>query len=244
MLGKFLELSVAASPIGESFEFYRSLGFAGVPTGDIVIYPYAVVYDGQLCVGLHERDSEGPSLTFARPDLKDYWRALRRHRIDFEFTNLADDEFNEIGFRDPDGQLIVLIEAQTFSPGTWEDHSGSVCGRFLEYSLMTRSRTSAAEFWQSLGFRTVGEGETPHPWIRLVGHGLSIGFHETAYFEPGPSFATTNLDARREYLQAKGLDTQRASPATGALRASTTLFAPEGTPLYLFDEAEALYPAA
>ncbi len=117
-------------------------------------------------------------------------------------------------------------------------------GKFLELSVAASPIGESFEFYRSLGFRTVGEGETPHPWIRLVGHGLSIGFHETAYFEPGPSFATTNLDARREYLQAKGLDTQRASPATGALRASTTLFAPEGTPLYLFDEAEALYPAA
>lgn len=244
MLGRFLELSLAARPIGESYEFYQALGFAGVPTGDILVYPYAVVHDGRLCVGLHERDSDEPLLTFIRPDLKAYWRALRRHRIDFEFTKLGDDEFNEIGFRDPNGQLIVLLEAQTFSPGTWEDHSGSVCGRFVEYSLMTTSRASAAEFWQALGFHTVGEGETPHPWIRLKGHGLSIGFHETVYFQPGPSFATTNLDARLEYLRAKGLDTQRSSSTARALRGSTTLVAPEGTPLYLIDEAEALYPEA
>ena len=236
MLGKFLELAVAARPLGESFEFYRSLGFVGVPTGDILAHPYAVVYDGRFCVGLHERDSDGPALTFARPDLKNYWRALRRHRIDFEFTRLADDEFNEIGFRDPNGQLVVLIEAQTFSPGTWEDHASSVCGRFLEYSVMTSSRASTAEFWQALGFRTVDEGETPHPWIRLEGHGLSIGFHETGYFQPGPSFATANLDARLEYLRAKGLEAQRASSTSGARRATATLLAPEGTPLYLCAE--------
>ncbi len=244
MLGKFLELGLAAHSLGESFEFYRSLGFTGVPTGDILAHPYAVVCDGRLCVGLHERGSDEPSLTFIRPDLRAYWHALRRHRVDFEFTRLADDEFNEIGFRDPNGQLIVLVEAQTFSPGAWEDHSGSVCGRFVEYSLMTGSRTNAAEFWQALGFRTVSEGETPHPWIRLNGHGLSIDFHETASFQPGPNFATTNLDARLEYLHAKGFKIQRASAGAGPLRASTTLVAPQGTPLYLFDERAALYPEA
>ncbi len=244
MLGRFLELSLAANPLGESFEFYRALEFADVPTGDILAHPYVVVCDGRLCIGLHERDSDEPALTFIRPNLRDYWRALRRHRIDFEFIKLADDEFNEIGFRDPNGQLIVLIEAQTFSPGSWKDDSDSVCGRFFEYSLMTSSRTSAAEFWQTLGFVTVSEGETPHPWIRLEGRGLSIGFHETAYFQPGPSFATTNFDARLEYLHAKGFKTQRASATAGPLQASTTLVAPEGTPLYLFDDRAALYPEA
>jgi len=236
MLGRFLELSLAAQSIGESFEFYRSLGFTDVTTGDVLAHPYAVVHDGQLCVGLHERNPDEPRLTFIRPDLKAYQRALRRHRIQFEFTRLDDNEFNEIGFRDPSGQLIVLIEAQTFSPGDWQDHDRSVCGRFVEYSLMTSSRVEAADFWQALGFAAVDEGESPHPWIRLNGYGLSIGFHETAHFVPGPSFAITNLDARLEYLQAKGIDKQRSSSTAGARTAATTLVAPEGTPIYLFDE--------
>ncbi len=111
MLGRFLELSVAANPIGESFEFYQSLGFGSVQTSDILIHPYAVVDDGRLCVGLHDRDSDEPRLTFVRLDLKNYSRALRRQHIMFESTRLADNEFNEIGFRDPTDQLIVLIEA-------------------------------------------------------------------------------------------------------------------------------------
>ena len=181
-------------------------------------------------------------MTFVRSNLTDYRRALRRHRIDFEFTKLADDEFNEIGFRDPNGQLIVLIEAQTFSSGAWEDQRSSVCGRFIEYSLMTRSKQKTAEFWQALGFITVGEGLTPHPWIRLIGYGLSIGFHETSYFAPGPSFATANIEPRLDYLQAKGFKAQRASAAAGTPRASATLIAPGGTPLYLCAEDTSSFP--
>ena len=237
MLGKFLELSLAAHPIGESFEFYRALGFADIATGDALAHPYAVVHDGQLCIGLHERNSDEPRLTFIRSDLKAYHRALRRRRIQFEFTRLDDSEFNEIGFRDPSGQLVVLIEAQTFSPGDWRDRDRSVCGRFVEYSLMTSSRVRATEFWQSLGFATVDEGESPHPWIRLNGHGLSIGFHETAHFMPGPSFAMTNLGARLEYLQAKGIDTHRTSSTAGARKAAATLVTPGGTPIYLFADS-------
>ena len=80
MLGKFLELSVTARPIGESFEFYRSLGFAGVPTGDIVVYPYAVVHDGQFCVGLHERGSDGPLPRSSRPRGRHFISSMRLRR--------------------------------------------------------------------------------------------------------------------------------------------------------------------
>ena len=235
MLGRFLELSIAAQPLTELFEFYRSLGFGELVTGDIVAHPYAVVHDDEICIGLHDRNSDEPRLTFIRPDLKNYLHALRRHHVDIESAKLADDEFNEIQFRDPCGQLIVLFEAQTFSPGAWQDHDSSVCGRFLEYSLMTTSRSSAASFWQPLGFSEVGTGETPHPWLRLTGHGLTIGFHETTHFAPGLSFLTTNLDARLEYLQAKGIDARRVAATAQNPSASATVLPPGGTPLYLID---------
>ncbi len=82
-------------------------------------------------------------------------------------------------------------------------------------------------------------GKTPHPWTRLTGYGISIGFHETPYFAPGPSFVATNLDARLEYLTAKGLATERGASAGGGLGAAVTLHAPNVMPIYLFDESAA-----
>lgn len=234
MLGRFLELSVAARPLAEQFDFYRSLGFAELPIGDLLTYPYAVVHDGELCIGLHDRDPKEPSLTFIRPDLEKYLHALRRHDISVESAKLGNDEFNEITFRDPGGQLIVLVEAQTFSPG-WKEHSSSICGRLLEYSMMTDSIADAAQFWEALGIVKIERGEMPHPWIRLSGHGLTIGLHETPYFVSGPSFVSTNLDARLEYLQAKSISARRSEPRS--LSAGAMLQPPEGTPLYLFDES-------
>jgi len=242
MLGRFLELSVAAQPLDELFAFYRAAGFVELPTGDILSHPYAVVHDNSICIGLHDRVAEEPRLTFIRPDLKNYLHALRRHHIDIDSAKLADDEFNEVVFRDPCGQLIVLIEAQTFSPGAWQDSKGSTCGRFLEYSLMTTSRSDAAEFWQPLGFSPAGTGETPHPWLRMTGHGLTIGFHETAHFVPGLSFVSVDLDTRLEFLRARGMDYRRGKTAARGLPASAVLLPPDGTPLYLFDEGAAPGP--
>ncbi len=237
MLGRFLELRVAAEEIGESYEFFQTIGFQNVPTGDIVGHPYAVLDGGGLCIGLQARAEVEPRLVFVRADLESYARALRRLKIRFEYSRLKSDEFNELGFCDPDGQLVELIEAQTFSPGARPESQNSICGDFLEYSMMSSSLSAGVAFWQALGFGTVAAGESPHPWQRLSGFGLTVGLHESAYFAPGPSFSATDLDARLGFLAAKGVDVRDRRRDTGAIDARAKLVSPDGLPLYLFDAA-------
>jgi len=236
VLGAFLEFGFKTRRIGPALEFYRALGFQDVPVGDILDHPYAVVSDGDVCIGLHDRELEGPLLTFVRPQLSDYLRGLRRQRIELEFAHLADDEFNEVGFRDPDDWLVLLMEARSFSPGSWEGHSHSACGEFLELSLVARSRTESQRYWQKLGFSTVCEGEEPHPWIRLSGRGLTLGFHQTSHFVSGLSFKAGNLGARIEYLKAKGFDPLEGSPMAEGGENSATLITPEGEAIFLLED--------
>ena len=233
MLGNFLEFGLAGQPVAEAFEFYRSMGFQPVAVGDILEHPYAVVSDGDVCIGLHEWEREGPVLTFVRPDLSDYVRALRRQRIELEFAHLATDEFNELGFRDPNGQLVTLLEARTFSPGSWLDHERSVCGRFLEFSLATRSAGESRDFWAPLGMEVVEEGEDPHHWIRLQGRGLTVGFHESSTFVSGLTFAADDVAARIAYMKAKGVELTAGSPLRRAPTESATLAAPGGGRIFL-----------
>ena len=56
MLGQFLEFSFAARPLAAAFEFYRSLGFTPIPVGDQLRDPYVALFDGDVAVGLHDRD--------------------------------------------------------------------------------------------------------------------------------------------------------------------------------------------
>src|SRR5512147_1580332 len=211
MVGQFLELSIAAQPLAASFEFYRALGFASVPVSDSLPHPYLVLFDGTVAIGLHEREQDGASLTFVRPRLRDYVRALRRLDIDLTYAHLADSEFNRVGFEDPTGQPIALLEARTFPPGDWNRQNVAACGDFLEYSLPTESLPTSREFWRSIGFEPASSGTAPHPWQRLVGHGLTIGLHET-HFRPGLSFRSPRLDARLAYLDAKGIAARAGSP--------------------------------
>jgi catechol 2,3-dioxygenase-like lactoylglutathione lyase family enzyme len=234
MLGHFLKYSVAARPLAGSFEFYRSLGFTSIPVSDNLPDPYVVLFDGAVAVGLHDREQSGSRLTFARPDLRAYVRGLRRLHIALDYEHLGDGEFNRVGFTDPAGQAIELVEARTFPPGEWDAHNVAACGEFIELTLPAETLAVSSPFWVSLGFALTAEGEAPHAWQRLQGHGVTIGLHETRC-RPGLSFRCPDLTARSEYLRAKGLHPRGGSPIADRGQHSATLTAPEGTVLYLFE---------
>jgi hypothetical protein len=237
MLGQFLEVSIPAHPVSTALEFYRSLGFRELPTGDILPWPYAPVWDGAATIGLQEVELGGPVLTFVRPELKAYVHGLRRAGVEFEYNQLADDQFNQAAFTDPNGQLVLLLEARTFSPATWEQSNVTACGEFLEYSIATHSVADSAAFWAPLGFEVVDEGAQPHPWVRMSGRGLTVGFHQATQFPAGLSFRSPDLQARVQYLKAKGVDLRRKAPMAPDSSHTATLQGPAGLPLYLLDGA-------
>ena len=236
MLENFLEIGIEAGDIGETFEELRSLGFSFVSAGDIRTYGYAVLSDGDICIALHDCELGGPWLSFVRPDLESYVRALRRREIDLEIARLGEQEFHEVGFRDPNGQLVTLVEARTFSPLAAEETAASVCGTFLEYSVATGSIEESASFWHGLGFATVAEGSEPHPWRRIACAGISIGLHESMRFRPGLAYSAPQIDARVDYLRAKGYDVRAGAPIVPDSRPSATLGLSVDMPIYLLED--------
>ena len=64
-LGRFLEVSVRTADVPESLNWYKMLGFKELATGDMWTHRYAVVSDGVLCIGLHDREFDSPAITFA-----------------------------------------------------------------------------------------------------------------------------------------------------------------------------------
>src|SRR5882672_880732 len=100
MLGRFLEISVHAPSVLESLEFYQKLGFSQAEVGDTWRHAYAVVTDGRLFIGLHEREFVSPALTFVKPDLWRYLEQLEILGVELEFSRLGGEVFNEAGFYD------------------------------------------------------------------------------------------------------------------------------------------------
>jgi hypothetical protein len=77
MIGRFLEISVHAPDVLASLAFYERLGFTQVTTGEAWSYPYAVVTDGRLAIGLHQQElPQSPLLAFVLPELHRQLAAL------------------------------------------------------------------------------------------------------------------------------------------------------------------------
>jgi hypothetical protein len=238
MLGSYLEIGVKTDDIASVFDALRMIGFSEVPVGDIRLGAYAVVSDGAVFVGLHDRPIEDPALTFVRPDVEDYVRALRRLGVELEFAQLGDQDFHEIGFRDPGGQLVTLIEARTFSSLPLDSPSASACGRFVEFSLPASALEESRRFWTALGLEVLAEGDEPQPWIQVAGAGLTIGLHETGALLPGLTFAAQPIDGRVEYLRAKGHSVRRGAPVAARGEVAATLTTIPGLPIYLVGDAD------
>ncbi|HKZ73988.1 MAG TPA: VOC family protein, partial [Steroidobacteraceae bacterium] len=116
MLGRFHELSVSTPDIGASVEFYERLGFTHAQTGDTWSHPYGVLTDGRVFIGLHQYRFESPAVTFVRAGIAQHVPDFKALGIELAFAKTGDDTFNEIGFRDPAGQMITILEARTYSP--------------------------------------------------------------------------------------------------------------------------------
>lgn len=234
MLGQFLEISVAAQPPADAFEFYAALGFRSIPVGEAPHKPAAAMHDGAITIGIYDADPQSALLTFVRPQLREYVRGLNRLGITLDSARLGEHDFHEARFTDPDGQAVRLIEARTFTPGDWDARNVPACGRFVEFSLSVESLERSQQFWEPLGFAEVARGDLPHPWARVSGRGVALGLHQ-ARLQPGLTFIAPNVTARAQYLRAKGCAVRMSAPLAAAQPAAT-LVAPGGTPLYLLEE--------
>jgi catechol 2,3-dioxygenase-like lactoylglutathione lyase family enzyme len=177
MLGRFLEFSVATPDIASSFQFYSGLGFSQVEAADVWQHPYVVVTDGRIHIGLHRSSDESPQITFVRPDLLQQTDALERLGIELEFRRLGNNVFNEIGWRDPAGHLIRLIEARTFSPGALTSAAASSCGQFQQIGLPAPDAQGAKNFWEKLGFVGMDEPEAQVKHVCCVSDTINIGLY-------------------------------------------------------------------
>jgi len=233
VLGRFLEFSVPAPDIIDSLGFYRLLGFQELKTSDVWGHRYAVVSDGEIFIGLHGEPVEQPSLTFVQHDIAKEALAMANAGFEFEYLRTDEDQFNEVGFLTPDGQLASMIEARTFS-GTDEDVDSSVCGRFIELTLPVRDTLRAGRFWAPLAPKLLRVREEPTTHIRFDAAGLPLGLSESIALR-GPSlcFRCPDREAVWIALAKHGFKHKEFPGFEGAFM---QIDAPEGTTLYLFEE--------
>lgn len=232
-LGRFLEFSVRAPEILESLNFYKTLGFVELEIGDMWSHKYAVVSDGELNIGLHDRDFDAPAITFVQQDLAKHARSMADHGFDFSFMQLGEDAFNEIRFPDRDGHNIGMLEARTFHASE-DAENDSACGSWFEMTLPVRDALRAAQFWAPIAPTLLEMREEPTTHMRFEADGVPLGLSESIALE-GPSlcFKCPDRHGLMALLEQRGMDFEKFPGFEGAFVA---IRAPEGTTLYAFEE--------
>lgn len=232
-LGRFLEFSIRTPDIIESLSFYRLIGFSDREIGDVWTHKYAVVGDGILDIGLHDRDFNAPAVTFVQQDLAKHARSMTDHGFDFRFMHLDEDVFNELGLPDRDGHMVTLLEARTFT-GSDEFDDDSILGTWFEVSLPVRNAVRSARFWAAVAPNLLRVREEPTTHMRFDAGGIALGLSESiALKAPSLCFRCHDKDALFAAIARHGLAHEKFPGYEGAFVA---LQAPEGTTLYAFDE--------
>ncbi len=232
-LGRFLEFSIRTPDIIESLSFYKLIGFTEQEIGDVWPHKYAVVGDGLLNIGLHDRAFDAPAITFVQPDLAKRARSMSDHGFDFIFMHLDEDVFNHIALRDRDGHQVTMLEARTFT-GNDEFDDDSILGTWFEVSLPVRDAMRSARFWAPVAPNLLRIREEPTTHMRFDIGGAALGLSESiALKAPSLCFVCRDKEALLAAIKRHGLPHEKFPGYEGAFVA---VQAPEGTVLYAFDE--------
>jgi catechol 2,3-dioxygenase-like lactoylglutathione lyase family enzyme len=234
MIGDFHELSVSSGDILESIAFWERLGFAQARAGDAWQHPYAVLTDGRLTLGLHRYEFASPSLTFVRPGLRELVPRLEALGVELEFLKLGSEHFNELGFLDPDGQMICLLEARTYS-AVPEPAGGSRLGWFGEYRMPVRSVEESARFWADLGLFDAEHARAEDARL-ICCTGMNLGAHEDRKLRaPALAFYDDGMAARVERLAEAQLEFRKVVRDRDGAFARAELRSPEGLDILLIE---------
>jgi predicted lactoylglutathione lyase len=233
LLGRFLEFSLPVSDIQVSFNFYAKLGLTEAATGETWTHPYGVLSDKRISVGLHQQESLEPTLTFVKPELLKHLQTLEQLGIEFEYTRLGDDVFNEVGFRDPSRQAVRLLEARTFSPVKRADEFSHL-GYFSEIALPCPDFDAGKKFWEALGFVAMEENEDALPHLTCTSDTIDIGLYDPAAIKrPTLRFEVDDIAKTRETLKGLGIEANATLPVPLRGGPALMMIAPEGTPILL-----------
>ncbi len=232
-IGHFLEFSTRTPDILKSLHFYKTLGFIELEIGDVWTHKYAVVSDGELNIGLHDRDFDAPALTFVQPDLAKHARSMADHGFDFSYMQLGEDSFNELGFADRDGHMVAMVEARTFHASEEVEYD-SLCGSWFELTLPVRDALRAAQFWAPIAPKLLEMREEPTTHMRFDADGASLGLSESiALKSPSLCFKCPDRHQLMGVLEQNGMDFEKYPGFEGAF---VEIRSPAGIVLYAFEE--------
>ena len=239
MLGRFHEISIETADIAGSVAFYERLGFSQCGTTDTWTYPYGVMTDGKIYIGLHQFKFPSPTITYVHADAAQHAHAIEKLGVELAWKRLGDDAFNEFGFLDPAGQAVRVQEAATHFASDRDSDDTSLCGDFAEYSLPAAEFPPLREFWEPLGFVALDESDTPYLRMSMTSDHLDLAVHRPRLLDaPMLVFVASDMSERIEQLRTAGCEFSPDLPRGLDARQCALLRAPEGTALLLLNSVD------
>ncbi len=211
-------------------EFYARLGFALAAVGETRRHPYAVATDGRVSIGMHGVGDLEPTVSFVRPDLISHLDRYEALGVALEVRRLGGDVFNEIGWRDPGGNAVRLVEARTFSPAPTPSANRTACGYFREIALPAGDLAASRDHWERIGFVALDEDGPLGPCTICTSDTMTLGLYDPRRVDaPTVIFEADDLARVSAALTALGssVRTDRVDGEIVGLRCD----APEGTPI-------------
>jgi hypothetical protein len=175
-----------------------------------------------------------PTVTFVYPGVAELVPELEARGIALTRCEIGPEVFNQIGFRDPFGQAISVLEARTFSPVERRPADTSLCGYFDELSMPVANADAAREFWEPLGFVATDELDLPYVHLPLTSDNLNIAFHRPRTLDR-PMLVFSDADMRSRIARLRELDIRFSEELPRGLdvNENALLESPEGTPILL-----------
>jgi hypothetical protein len=143
-----------------------------------------------------------------------------------------------VGFTDPAGQAITLLEARTFSPPALAPNHATLLGYFEEFGLPTADLERSSAFWDALGFVAFDPVRAPFAKVVAAGRDLNVGLYDVDLRAPVLTFSDPQMTERIEMLRERGHRFVERLPRGMNARDNALLVAPEGTWLMLTTAAE------
>jgi catechol 2,3-dioxygenase-like lactoylglutathione lyase family enzyme len=255
-LGEFVEISLSVTDLATSLSFYERLGLKKVGGGDLP-YPWAIVSDGSLHLGLHQSVFPSPTLSYFSVLRRDPLRTGTSLRInilrEFGITMGQAQQlgvrfgFGENGqaiavdFNTPEGQRVFLADMLMHQESVTDRFSIpirdflSTCETFGELSLKTEDVEAAAAYWEQLGFQRLAGNNTPYPWALLSDGLIRLGLYQAVRFtRPAISYFRSNMQERLEQLEQQGLQFVSTRKDAQGRSIGALIHSPDGQPILLF----------
>ncbi|MCL4301681.1 MAG: response regulator [Anaerolineae bacterium] len=236
-LGNRVEISLSVKNLSESLAFYDKLGFARIEGGEEP-YPWVVITDGRLHLGLYQQMFSSPTLSYfhLNATLEERLNHLAKLGIRLDDIQVPGLKLVTAEFETPEGQHVILADIWS---GMKTAPAGkkffSRYGTSSELSLTTKDVKAAVNYWKQLGFECVREGDQPYPWAVVSDGLIRLGFHQTTKLtQPTITYFVPDMPERLKRLRRKGVKFKAEQKDKQGRRVGAVIESPDGQRFFLF----------